>query len=179
MAALKIGDPLDESTDVGPLATADLAATLEDQVTRTLQSGARLLLGGKRLPGKGNFYTPTVLTDIPRNSPARTEEFFGPVAALFRVSGIEEAIAVANDSNFGLGSSCWTNDPHEREMFITQVEAGMVFINAMVASDPRVPFGGIKQSGYGRELGALGIREFVNAKTVAIYETSARKSGTE
>jgi len=179
MAALKIGDPLDESTDVGPLATADLAATLEDQVNRTLQSGARLLLGGKRLPGKGNFYTPTVLTDIPRNSPARTEEFFGPAAALFRVSGIEEAIAVANDSNFGLGSSCWTNDPHEREMFITQVEAGMVFINAMVASDPGIPFGGIKQSGYGRELGAMGIREFVNAKTVAIYETSARKSGTE
>jgi succinate-semialdehyde dehydrogenase/glutarate-semialdehyde dehydrogenase len=179
MAALKIGDPLDEGTDVGPLATADMAATLEDQVNRTLQSGARLLLGGKRLPGKGNFYSPTVLTDIPHNSPARTEEFFGPVASLFRVSGIEEAITMANDSSFGLASSCWTSDQREREMFITQVEAGMVFINAMVASDPRIPFGGIKQSGYGRELGALGIREFVNAKTVAIYETSARKSGTE
>src|SRR6266481_4808680 len=176
MAALKIGDPLNEAIDVGPLATADMATTLEDQVTRTLQSGARLLLGGKRLPGKGNFYSPTVLTDIPHNSPARTEEFFGPVASLFRVSGIEEAITVANDSNFGLAASCWTSDQREREMFITQVEAGMVFINAMVASDPGIPFGGIKQSGYGRELGALGIREFVNAKTVAIYETGARKS---
>ncbi|HET6841678.1 MAG TPA: NAD-dependent succinate-semialdehyde dehydrogenase [Candidatus Angelobacter sp.] len=174
MAALKIGAPLDEGTDVGPLATADMAATLEDQVNRTLQSGARLLLGGKRLPGKGNFYSPTVLADIPHNSPARTEEFFGPVASLFRVRGIEEAITMANDSNFGLASSCWTTDQREREMFITQVEAGMVFINAMVASDPGIPFGGIKQSGYGRELGALGIREFVNAKTVAIYETSAR-----
>ena len=114
----------------------------------------------------GNFYPPTVLTNIPENSPAYREELFGPVASLFRVKNLDEAIRVANDSRFGLGASAWTNDKHERERFINELEAGMVFINQMVASDPRVPFGGVKQSGHGRELGPFGIREFANIKTV-------------
>ena len=179
MAALKVGDPLDESTDIGPLATADLLATLEDQVSRTVQMGARLLLGGKRLSRTGNFYAPTVLSAIPEQSPGRRDELFGPVASLFRVKGIEEAIALANDSQFGLAASCWTNNQRERELFVRGIDAGTVFINGMVASDPRVPFGGIKQSGYGRELGMQGIREFVNAKTVSIYEIETFASDTE
>jgi succinate-semialdehyde dehydrogenase/glutarate-semialdehyde dehydrogenase len=170
MAALKVGDPLEEDTDLGPLATADLLASLDKQVRRTVEMGARARLGGQRLDRPGNFYPPTVLVDIPEGSPARVEELFGPVASLFRVRGIEEAVALANDSPFGLASSCWTNNHHEREFFISHIEAGLAFINAMVASDPRLPFGGIKQSGYGRELGAHGIREFVNAKTVSIHE---------
>ena len=166
MAALKVGDPLDESTDIGPLATADVLSLLEDQVKRTVQMGARLLLGGKRLDRKGNFYSPTVLADLPPGSPPLTEELFGPVASLFRVSGIEEALAVANNTPFGLGSSCWTEDRREREYFAEHIEAGLAFINGMVASHPRAPFGGIKQLGYGRELSVQGIREFVNVKTV-------------
>jgi succinate-semialdehyde dehydrogenase/glutarate-semialdehyde dehydrogenase len=170
MAALKVGDPLADDTDIGPLATTDLLAALAMQVNQTVQMGARVLLGAKRIDGRGNFYPPTVLVDIPPDSPAHNDELFGPVASLFRVSGIEEAIALANDSPFGLAASCWTNDPREREMFIDRIEAGAAFINAMVASDPRLPFGGVKQSGYGRELGVHGIREFVNVKTVAIFE---------
>ena len=176
MAALKVGDPLDESTDIGPLATDDVLSLLEDQVKRTVQMGARLLLGGKRLDRKGNFYSPTVLADLPPGSPPLTEELFGPVASLFRVSGIEEALAVANNTPFGLGSSCWTEDQREREYFAEHIEAGLAFINGMVASHPRAPFGGIKQSGYGRELSVQGIREFVNVKTVSIYETEGRGS---
>jgi succinate-semialdehyde dehydrogenase/glutarate-semialdehyde dehydrogenase len=172
MAALKIGNPLDDEIEIGPLATADLVTTLEEQVNETVRMGARVLLGGRRIQQAGNFYEPTVLVDIPSESPARRDELFGPVASLFRVRGIEEAIALANDSTFGLGSSCWTNDPGERELFVREIQAGAVFINAMVASDPRIPFGGIKQSGYGRELGVHGIREFVNAKSVLIYGAS-------
>jgi succinate-semialdehyde dehydrogenase/glutarate-semialdehyde dehydrogenase len=179
MAALKIGDPLDESTDVGPLATADLVNTLEEQVNATVTLGARVLLGGRRLDRKGNFYAPTVLVNVPDQSPARRDELFGPVASLFRVPGIEEAISLANDSQFGLGASCWTNDQRERDLFVGEIQSGMAFINAMVASDPRIPFGGVKQSGYGRELGSLGIREFVNVKSVAIYETGSGNSRTE
>lgn len=170
MAALRVGDPRDEHTDIGPLATADVLKTVREQVQRTIQMGARVLLGGKRLDQKGNFYPPTVLSDIPAQSPARTEEVFGPVASLFQVNGIEEAIELANDSNFGLACSCWTDNQRERELVVRGIETGTVFINGMVASDPRVPFGGIKQSGYGRELGVHGIREFVNAKTVSIFE---------
>jgi succinate-semialdehyde dehydrogenase/glutarate-semialdehyde dehydrogenase len=179
MAALKVGDPMDQHTDIGPLASAQGLNLLEDQVNQTLQLGARLLLGGKRVTRPGYYYEPTVLADIPKESPAYQEELFGPVASLFRVRGIEEAVSLANDSNFGLGSSCWTDNQREREIFVNQIEAGMAFINGMVASDPRVPFGGVKQSGYGRELGVDGIREFVNIKTVAIYEAGPHRSQTE
>ena len=170
MQALKLGDPFDEKTDVGPLATPDAVKDLDADVQKTLQAGAKLLAGGKPLNGPGNFYLPTVLTNIPKDSPAYREEFFGPVASIFRVKNVDEAIAIANDSRFGLGASAWTNDPAEREQLINELEAGMVFINQMVASDPRVPFGGVKASGHGRELGPYGIREFTNIKTVWIKD---------
>ena len=168
MARLRVGDPVDPDTEVGPLATRDVLEGLEDQVKRSVQMGARLLTGGHRLPGLGNYYEPTVLADIPPDSPAYQEELFGPVASLFRVSGVEQAIQIANDTAFGLGSSVWTNDPAEQERFIAEIAAGQVYVNAMSVSDPRLPFGGVKCSGYGRELGTQGIREFVNTKTVWI-----------
>jgi succinate-semialdehyde dehydrogenase / glutarate-semialdehyde dehydrogenase len=166
MKSLKLGDPFDEATDVGPLATPDAVKSLHADVEASVRAGAKVLAGGKpaRLPG--SYYLPTVLTNIPENSPAYREELFGPVASLFRVKDIDNAIRVANDSRFGLGASAWTNDPTEQERFINELEAGMVFINQMVASDPRVPFGGVKRSGYGRELSVNGIREFTNIKTV-------------
>jgi len=170
MQALKLGDPFDERTDVGPLATRDAVKDLDADVQKTLHAGAKLLAGGKPVNGPGNFYLPTVLTNIPKDSPAYREEFFGPVASIFRVKNLDEAIAIANDSRFGLGASAWTNDPAEREQLINELEAGMVFINQMVASDPRVPFGGVKASGHGRELGPYGIREFTNIKTVWIKD---------
>jgi succinate-semialdehyde dehydrogenase/glutarate-semialdehyde dehydrogenase len=166
MEALTLGDPFNENTELGPLATKDGVAELDADVRKTVTAGARVLTGGKPLDRPGNFYAPTVLADIPRNSPAYGEELFGPVASLFRVRDIDDAIKLANDTRFGLGASAWTNDPLERERFINELDAGMVFINKMVASDPRLPFGGIKQSGHGRELGPYGIREFTNAKTV-------------
>jgi len=166
MQSLKVGDPFEDKTDVGPLSTPDAVKDLDADVQKTIQAGAKLLTGGHPLPGPGNFYAPTVLTNIPRNSPAYGEELFGPVASVFRVKDQNEAIRLANDVRFGLGSSVWTNDEKERERFINELEAGMVFVNKMVASDPRIPFGGVKASGHGRELGEVGIREFVNAKTV-------------
>ena len=168
MEALKVGDPLEESTDLGPLASADAVDDLDRDVRKSVEAGARLLTGGKPIAGKGNFYPPTVLTDIPKGSPAYSEEFFGPVASLFRAKDAADAIRIANDTRFGLGSSVWTQDAVEREQFIHGLDAGMVFINKMVASDTRVPFGGVKQSGFGRELGPFGIREFTNVKTVWI-----------
>jgi len=137
-------------------------------VHKSIKAGAKLLTGGHPLKRPGNFYAPTVLTNIPKDSPAYGEEFFGPVASIFRVQTVDEAIQLANDVRFGLGSSIWTNDEKERERFINEIEAGMVFINKMVASDPRIPFGGVKASGHGRELGLVGIREFMNTKTVWI-----------
>jgi succinate-semialdehyde dehydrogenase / glutarate-semialdehyde dehydrogenase len=168
MQNLQIGDPTDEKTELGPLATPDGVKDLDADVQKTIKAGAKLLTGGHPLKRPGNFYAPTVLTHVPKGSPAYSEELFGPVASIFRVKDQEEAIRVANDVRFGLGASVWTNDERERERFIDELEAGMVFVNKMVASDPRIPFGGVKASGHGRELGLVGIREFVNAKTVWI-----------
>jgi succinate-semialdehyde dehydrogenase/glutarate-semialdehyde dehydrogenase len=163
LKALKVGDPMDLATDVGPLATSSIADDLEDQVKRAVKDGARVLTGGSR---KGNFYEPTALANVSRASGVYREEFFGPVAMLFKAGGIDEAIEIANDTSFGLGACAWTRDAAERERFIDELEAGLVFINGMVASDTRLPFGGVKHSGYGRELGEHGILEFVNIKTV-------------
>jgi succinate-semialdehyde dehydrogenase / glutarate-semialdehyde dehydrogenase len=176
--SLVVGDPMDPATDVGPLANEAQVKTLADQVERSVRAGARLLTGGHPVDRPGFYFAPGVLTDIAPDSPAYREEVFGPVALLFRARDIDEAIRIANDSSFGLGSSAWTNDPRERDRFITELEAGMVFINGMVASDPRLPFGGVKQSGYGRELGVYGLREFVNIKTVWIQEQAETKSPT-
>ena len=170
MEGLQVGDPLDEKTDLGPLATADGLASLDADVKKSIAAGARLLTGGKRIDRPGNFYAPTVLTNIPKDSPAYREELFGPVASIFRARDVDDAIRIANDTRFGLGASAWTNDKNEQERFVNELEAGMVFINRMVASDPRLPFGGVKQSGYGRELSVFGIREFTNIKTVSIQE---------
>lgn len=168
MKSLNIGDPMDEKTELGPLATPDGVKDLDADVQKTVHMGAKVLAGGHPVKGPGNYYAPTVLTDVPKGSPAYGEELFGPVASIFRVKDQDEAIRLANDVRFGLGSSVWTNDERERERFINELEAGMVFVNKMVASDPRIPFGGVKASGHGRELGLVGIREFVNAKTVWI-----------
>jgi len=172
MAALVVGDPFDPKTELGPLSTADGVADLDRDVQATVRAGAKVLTGGKPLDRPGNFYAPTVLTHIPKGSPAHKEELFGPVASVFRARDLDDAIRIANDSRFGLGASAWTNDKQERERFINELESGMVFINRMVASDPRIPFGGVKWSGHGRELGAHGIREFTNIKTVWIEEAS-------
>src|ERR1700722_512978 len=168
MQELRVGDPFDESTQLGPLANADAVSSLDADVKKTVSAGARVLTGGHPLERPGNFYAPTVLTDVPKDSPAYNEEFFGPVASIFRVKDVDQAIAIANDSRFGLGASAWTNDPIETERFINELDAGMVFVNKMVASDPRLPFGGVKYSGHGRELAEFGIREFMNIKTVYI-----------
>ena len=170
MQALKVGDPMQEATDIGPLATEQILNDVVGQVQTSVAAGALVLTGGRKLQRAGNYYEPTVLTNIPADSPASCEEVFGPVAMLFRVNGINEAIEVANSTSFGLGAAAWTSDATEQERFINELEAGCVFINGMVASDPRLPFGGIKNSGYGRELGEFGIREFVNIKTVWVKE---------
>ena len=168
MQELRVGDPFEESTQLGPLASADAVTTLDADVKKSIAAGARLLTGGQPLPGPGFYYAPTVLTDIPKGSPAYSEELFGPVASIFRVKGIDEAVALANDVRFGLGASAWTNDAAETERFVNELQAGMVFLNKMVASDPRLPFGGVKASGHGRELADVGIREFMNIKTVSM-----------
>jgi len=168
MRGLRVGDPMQESTDIGPLATPQILKDLDEQVRKAVASGARVLTGGKQPERAGNFYEPTVLTNISEQSPVYCEEVFGPVALLFRVETTEHAIQLANATTFGLGAAAWSNDPQEQTRFIDELEAGCVFINGMVASDPRLPFGGVKNSGYGRELGEFGIREFVNVKTVWI-----------
>jgi len=166
MAALRVGDPFDESTELGPLSTPDGVTDLVRDVQKSVEMGAKILTGGKPLQRPGYFFAPTVLVNIPKESPAYKEEMFGPVASVFRARDIADAIRIANDSRFGLGASAWTNDPGEQQKFIDGLDSGMVFINRMVASDPRIPFGGVKWSGHGRELGAVGIREFTNMKTV-------------
>ena len=166
MIALRVGDPLDPRTDVGPLATPQIVDDLEAQVDATVAAGGTLLCGGRRRAGAGNYYEPTVLADVPRDSPAYREELFGPVAVLLRARDEADAVRIANDTVFGLGASVWTSDPAEADRLTSAIAAGMVFVNAIVASDPRFPFGGIKHSGYGRELAAAGMRAFMNAKTV-------------
>ena len=177
MQALKVGDPMDEGTDMGPLATPQILEDVDGQVRKSVEAGAKILTGGKPADGPGNFYPPTILTDIPEDSPAYREEIFGPVASLFRVSDIDEAIALANDSDFGLSSSAWTNDEAEQERFINELEAGMTYINKMTESTPEVPFGGAKNSGYGRELSHFGIHEFTNPKTVWIERGAENADG--
>ena len=168
MRALKVGDPMDEPTELGPLATEHILQGVHDQVQKSIAAGAELLTGGNRIHGPGFFYEPTVLVQVPKDSPAYREEVFGPVASIFRVRDAADAIGVANDTAFGLAASAWTNNPEEQKLFTSDLETGMVFINAMVASDPRLPFGGVKRSGFGRELGAAGTREFTNTKTIWI-----------
>ncbi|MCC3503476.1 MAG: NAD-dependent succinate-semialdehyde dehydrogenase [Microcoleus sp. PH2017_19_SFW_U_A] len=164
---LKVGDPMLPETDIGPLATPTILKELDNQVQACIQSGAKLLTGGRALSEKaGNFYLPTILTDIPLDAAARQQEFFGPVALVFRVADIDEAIELANNTSFGLAATAWTTVSSEGDRFISELEAGAVFINGLVKSDPRLPFGGIKRSGYGRELSIQGIHEFVNIKTV-------------
>jgi len=162
MQQLVAGDPMDPGTQLGPLATPAILDELDAQVHR---SGGRVLTGGHRLDRPGNYYAPTVLTDVPAGF---QEELFGPVAVLYRARDLDDAIRIANDTPFGLGASVWTRDAAEQRRLIDEIESGMVFVNAMVASDPRLPFGGIKASGYGRELSAWGIREFVSVKTVVL-----------
>ncbi len=164
--ALKIGDPAQEDTDIGPLATPQIAEDLLVQVQSAIAAGGTLLTGGDRMIGEGNYFEPTVIAGVPREAPVCQEETFGPLALLFRVSDIDDAIALANDIPFGLGASAWTADPAEQARFAADLQCGAVFLNAPVASDPRLPFGGIKRSGYGRELSAAGMREFLNAKVV-------------
>jgi succinate-semialdehyde dehydrogenase/glutarate-semialdehyde dehydrogenase len=179
MKALRVGDPFEESTDIGPLATPQIVNDLEKQVQQAVAEGARILTGGKRINRPGNFYEPTVLVNIDASAPVSCEEIFGPVAMLFRVKDVDEAIRLANATPFGLGSAAWTNDDAEQQRFINELEAGSVFINSMMASDPRLPFGGVKHSGYGRELAEFGIREFVNIKTVWIGESKVATDDTE
>jgi succinate-semialdehyde dehydrogenase / glutarate-semialdehyde dehydrogenase len=180
VSAIRIGDPMDEKTQLGPVATGEIRDHLDQQVKASVAAGARILTGGKKLDRKGFFYAPTVLTDIPPGAPAAHEELFGPVASVFKAKDLSDAIRIANGTTFGLGASAWTRDAAERDTFIAEIESGLLFINGMVASDPRIPFGGVKRSGFGRELGEFGIHEFVNIKSVRVMETQAKTgSATE
>ena len=177
MRALRVGDPIDPSTQLGPLASARLAGELEVQVATSVRMGARLVCGGHRSDKNSAFFPATVLTDIPAGAPAYSDELFGPVGCVFVARDVADAIRIANDTRFGLASSAWTNDPAEQERFAREIDAGSVFVNDMVVSDPRFPFGGVKSSGYGRELSAIGMREFTNVKTVRIRAAQGAHSG--
>jgi succinate-semialdehyde dehydrogenase / glutarate-semialdehyde dehydrogenase len=168
MEAMRVGDPMSDATDIGPLATEQGVEELEAQVHAAIMAGATVLTGGERMIGDGNYFEPTVLADVPRTAAVYRDEIFGPVAMLFRARDLDEAIEIANDTPFGLAASAWTRDPGEQQRLVRELDAGSVFLNAMSASDPRLPFGGIKHSGYGRELSAAGMRAFMNAKTVVI-----------
>jgi succinate-semialdehyde dehydrogenase/glutarate-semialdehyde dehydrogenase len=168
MAAAVVGDPMADKTEIGPIATRRLLDNLDQQVNAAIAAGGRLLTGGRRVIGPGFYFEPTVIADLPRTAPVYRDEIFGPVALLFKAKNLDEAIEIANDTPFGLGASAWTLDPGEQQRLVAEIQAGSVFLNKMVASDPRLPFGGIKHSGYGRELSAAGMREFMNAKTVVI-----------
>jgi succinate-semialdehyde dehydrogenase / glutarate-semialdehyde dehydrogenase len=181
VAAVKVGDPMDEATELGPQATAAIRDQLDQQVTGSVAAGAKVATGGKKLDRAGYYYAPTVLTDIPANAPAAREELFGPVASVFRAKDLSDAIRIANGTSFGLGASAWTRDDAERNQFIAEIESGVLFINGMVVSDSRLPFGGVKNSGFGRELGEFGIHEFVNIKSVRVMDDQKqqRKSATD
>jgi succinate-semialdehyde dehydrogenase / glutarate-semialdehyde dehydrogenase len=180
VSAVRIGDPMDDYTELGPLATGAIRDDLDKQVKASVAAGAKLLTGGKKIEREGFFYAPTVLADIPESAPAATEELFGPVASVFKANDLADAIRIANGTTFGLGASAWTRNDQERKRFVDEIESGLLFINGMVASDPRLPFGGVKHSGFGRELGEFGIREFVNIKSVRIVDAAHdRKSATE
>jgi succinate-semialdehyde dehydrogenase/glutarate-semialdehyde dehydrogenase len=180
VSAVRIGDPMDEKTELGPQATAAIRDQLDQQVKASVAAGARLATGGKKLDGEGYFYAPTVLTDIPPGAPAASEELFGPVASVFKAKDLADAIRIANGTTFGLGASAWTRHDAERNQLIADIESGLLFINGMVVSDARLPFGGVKNSGFGRELGEFGILEFVNIKSVRVMENQkAKKSTTE
>ncbi|MBV9319486.1 MAG: aldehyde dehydrogenase family protein, partial [Mycobacterium sp.] len=178
MQALRIGDPTDPDTDVGPLATEQGRADVEKLVDEAAEAGAVIRCGGKRLDRPGWFYPPTVITDISRDMPIFGEEVFGPVASVYRAADIDEAIDIANATTFGLGSNAWTRDESEINRFADEIEAGQVFINGMTVSYPELPFGGVKRSGYGRELSSQGIREFCNVKTVWIGSAESGDTGS-
>jgi succinate-semialdehyde dehydrogenase/glutarate-semialdehyde dehydrogenase len=180
VSAVRIGDPMDEKTELGPQATAAIRDQLDQQVSASVAAGAKVAAGGKRLDREGYFYAPTVLTDIPPGAPAASEELFGPVASVFKANDLTDAIRIANGTTFGLGASAWTRDDTERKQLIAEIESGLLFINGMVVSDARLPFGGVKNSGFGRELGEFGIHEFVNIKSVRVVENQKpRMSATE
>lgn len=180
VSALRVGDPMDEKTEIGPQATAAIRDQLDQQVKASVAAGAKVLTGGKKLDREGYFYAPTVLADIPPNAPAAREELFGPVASVFKTKDLADAIRIANGTTFGLGASVWTRDAAEQKQFIADIESGLLFINGMVVSDPRLPFGGVKNSGFGRELGEFGIREFVNIKSIRVMDSQKEnKSATE
>jgi acyl-CoA reductase-like NAD-dependent aldehyde dehydrogenase len=176
VAALHVGDPMQRDTNVGPLARGDLRDTLADQVERSVSSGAHAVTGGASVAGKGYFYSPTVLDGVKANMPAFREETFGPVAAVIRASGHDEVIRLANDTEYGLGAALFTRDTELGKQLARRIEAGNVFINGMVASDPRLPFGGVKRSGYGRELSSFGIREFTNIQTIVVTQPAPAAS---
>ena len=178
VSAITVGDPMDEKTELGPLATAAIRDGLDAQVKESVAKGARLLTGGKKIERDGFFYAPTVLVDIPSDAPAAHDELFGPVASVFKANDLTDAIRIANGTSFGLGASAWTRDNAERDRFVADIESGLLFINGMVASDTRLPFGGVKNSGFGRELGEFGIREFVNIKSVRVMEVENAKGSS-
>jgi len=168
MNSLIVGDPMNKETEVGPIARENLLLELVYQVNTSVEQGAKILCGGKPLEGDGEFYPPTVLSNVQKGMLAYSEELFGPVAIMIRAKDETDAIRIANDTPFGLGASLWTNDIEKAKQFTKEIEAGSVFINGLVKSDPRLPFGGVKTSGYGRELSHYGIKEFVNIKTIWI-----------
>jgi succinate-semialdehyde dehydrogenase/glutarate-semialdehyde dehydrogenase len=176
VSSVKIGDPMDEATELGPLATTAIRDELDAQVKASVAKGARLATGGRKLDREGYYYAPTVLVDIPPDAPASRDELFGPVASVFKARDLTDAIRIANGTSFGLGASAWTRDDAEQERFIAEIDSGLLFINGMVVSDPRLPFGGVKTSGFGRELGQFGIREFVNIKSLRVLAGENAKS---